>query len=387
MPDLFSLYPQTEDGSDNLPDAATPYYVLAKDGLFLHKKTQIGSVLVKEPTMPPHINLGTIGHKNGLFTWIGPKIPAHIISQALDLFRRTYEKHHTEAEVLLTMHNETGVIRIFVPYQRVSGGGVKSVFEPTHIDPNYTIVGTIHSHCMMNAFHSGTDSSDASDMDGVHLTMGKVMDNPPEIVAMVAMNGTEFHYKDPAIIAELDYDVDTAPLWWDQFIFPASTETAKPKGLKTITQQQWDEFRGLAQPKPKIIQPSYGYKPQPHQPYKGSEDNNWGSGYISRLLGAPSRITKESEEFNRKRNRTLPMWTPDGNHQFHETPESLQIDMVIDHAIEQGALQSADWTKILASEMDDLSFWKHFFLNKLDILCEVLELAGLTINYEVKDPE
>ena len=376
MPDLFSLYAQTEDGTDNLPDAATPYYVLAKDGLFLHKKTQIGSVLVKETTIPKHITLGTIGHTTGLFTWIGPKIPATIISQALDLFRRTYEKHHAEAEVLLTMHNETGAIRIFVPYQRVSGGGVKSVFEPTHIDTNYTVIGTIHSHCMMNAFHSGTDSHDASDMDGVHFTIGKVMNDPPEIVAMVAMNGTEFHYKDPTIIADLDYHADTAPAWWDQFIFPASTEAIKPKGLKSITQQQWDEFRGLAQPKPKIVSTYTGYR------YMGSENHGWSP------KDGISRLTKESADFNRKRNRNLAIWNPEKQYsRFHETAESMCIDLAIDHAIAQGVLASADWTKILASEMDDLGFWKHFFINKLDIIGEVLELLGIEMEYTQKDTE
>ena len=189
MPELFEIVALNKDGYENVPTPDNgPFYLKADEGDYIHRETQIGTVLlpVAKAKFP---KLGRVGYKDGMFNWTQEKVPADIISQAHNFFARIFEKHHSEAEVLITMNDETKEFRLFVPYQRVSHMGVKSIHEPSHISRGWNVVGTLHSHCDFGAFHSSTDSGDASDMDGVHFTIGKVNSEQPEIVAMVTMAG------------------------------------------------------------------------------------------------------------------------------------------------------------------------------------------------------
>lgn len=417
---------------EELPPPELPYYVFAQEGLFIHKKTEIGRVIVKAREIP--YTVASIGEdKNGVFFWTGDKIPGHIIGQATAFFRRIYEKHHTEAEVLIVRHTETGEYRLFIPYQRTSGAGVKSVFEPTHVDPNYMIVGTLHSHCMMNAFHSGTDTGDAADMDGVHFTIGKVLNDTPEIVAMVSMNKQNFHYHDPSVIAEVEFDGHPAPEWWDNYVYPTGSPSEKPKSLKSITQAIWDEFRGI------IHKPANqgwqgnagGWRGGNYAPHnRGSEDNDWGMrGYSSdnphpgwqpgenRLIPfkGVSQITAESAAFNarqnsrraeknaakeeqrklareRKQNKArrenaAARDSISGNHWAMEgsieAAEWMTISLALDEAEEGGVFHDSDWNDFNANDLDDLGHWRGFFIRRMRAVTEVLDTLGLEVAFKV----
>jgi Prokaryotic homologs of the JAB domain len=404
MPELFEIVALNEDGIDKAPHPTVPYYIKAREGNFLYRDTQIGTVLLPEKKMP---DLGRVGYAQGVFSWKGEKIPGRIISQAQDFFKRIYMKHHAEAEVLITMHNETGEFRLFIPYQRVSHAGVKSIYEPTHVNKNYTVVGTLHSHCDFSAFHSGTDSGDASDMDGVHFTIGHNMRDVPEIVAMVAMNGKEFHYKDPAEIADIEYGTETAPAWWDQYIL-LSAPKQKPKGLTSLTQAHWDEFLGLALVKPKVVgfqspntgrptgwvspyqQPTKGATPMPPwmpQEKKDKPDNvrqfsrsrmlqdDWGEDGDWRkwVYGGYSRPTNESMSFNRAKLSDIKTGIP----------ELDTINEALDLAEASGIFNDSDWNMVAASDMDEIVFWQKFFANKIEAAAEALAVLGMDINYNI----
>lgn len=387
MPELFEVIAHNGDGIASLPEPEVPYYVIAKEGYFLHRKTQIGNALIRELKQPN--SLGRVGYANGVFTWTGEKIPGSIISQAHDFFKRIYDKHHAEAEVLITMHNETNQFRLFVPFQRVTHMGVKSVYEPTHIHKDYTVVGTLHSHCDFTAFHSGTDSSDASEMDGVHFTIGKVDSPEPQIVAMVSMAGKEFHYKDPSEIADIEYGTATAPPWWDQYVFPAQTQSEKPKSLKSITQAHWDEFRGMALKQHNRVQEPKRWTPQPTQPvtprvsivpyqrYRGLLDDFEREAPDWRDLVYGAQPLRESVEFNRNQ-RSLPDTEDTG------IPELDAINAALDIAEKYGAFTDDDWNDIKASEIDEIEFWRGFFTKRMDVLASVLTELNMNVSYSVK---
>jgi hypothetical protein len=409
MPELFEVVALNEDGLDKAPHPTVPYYIHAAEGDYIYRDTQIGTVLLKETKKLP---LGRIGYAQGVFTWKGEKIPGKIISQAHDFFKRTFEKHHAEAEVLITMHNETGEYRLFVPYQRVNHSGVKSVYEPTHVSKDYTVVGTLHSHCDFTAFHSGTDSGDASDMDGVHFTIGFVNRDVPQIVAMVTMNGKEFHYKDPSEIAEIEFGTETAPAWWDNYVYPADSPSAKPKSLRSITQAHWDQFRGIVLAKPKHttqptpimrgpdqrpngwISPYGGYQPQRSgdrwvPPTKKPEktkmtdirqysrsrmlQDDWTDDSDWRDLLFESGLLRESVEFNREK------------HSSKKTgiPELDQINKAMDAAEASGVFTDADWHVVKASDMDEVGFWQEFFAQRMKALAEVMEILDLEVKYDI----
>lgn len=388
MPEFLETIALSEDGIDKAPFPTVPYYLIAAEGDFLYRDTQIGTVLLRETKRPK--TLGRVGFAQGVFTWKGEKIPGRITSQAHDFFKRIYQKHNAEAEVLITMHNTTKEFRLFVPYQRVSHGGVKSVYEPTHVDTDYTVVGTLHSHCNFSAFHSGTDSGDASDMDGVHFTIGNVDQATPQIVAMVAMNGKEFHYKNPEEIIDIEYGSHTAPEWWDQYVFPADSPSEKPRSLRSITQAHWDEFRGIVMAQPghknrsagwtspysyqknekdnephKLLAPSQAHKYKKHERW-----DSWDWDDYEKNVG----ISNESIEFNRRQSKRF---------NKPSIPELGAISEAIDLGEENGIFTDKDWNSVGVADMDDITFWRKFYADKMEAVAEIIEVLGMKIQYSI----
>ena len=358
MPSLFETVVLTEDGHENAPETDVPYYLDAAESYFLVKPTEIGTVFLPEHTRPK--SLKKLGHAGGVFTWKGDPIPGNIISQAHHFFLRIFDTKHAEAEVLLTKHLDTGAYRLFVPYQRVSHMGVKSIYEPTHIDRKYVVVGTLHSHCDFGAFHSNTDSGDASDMDGVHFTIGKV-NSTPEIVGMVTMNGKEFHYKNPADIATIEYGTNTAPPWWDNYVFAGDeAPKTKPASLVSLSQADWDEFLGRALRTPKhitVAPPSVVRSPtwwDQNKHNRASEDD-----WRKHVYGGwrPKKADVPSTEF---------------------VATDQRIDDALDMAERIGVFSDEDWDDVHDKDRDEIGYWQGFFVNRLAGLLDTLEILGVS---------
>jgi hypothetical protein len=174
------------EGMD-LPKEGT-YFVVAGNGLFMHKDTGIVRCFV------PVNNISMLHDLNALqeVECKLPKIPARHVWRIKQFFKRVVEKHRAEAEVTLYYSKEHGDYKIHVPQQEVSHGGVRYERHAfTHIEgmENYLRVGTIHSHCDFGAFHSGTDVGDEEDFDGLHVTFGHNDREDITISASVAVNG------------------------------------------------------------------------------------------------------------------------------------------------------------------------------------------------------
>lgn len=191
---LFPVYLYEEDVE--LPKIGT-YYVVAKDGIYIHVNRAVGSALVKATEIPwlksanTHINLSL------------PKIPGRIIGQAWKFFSKIYAQYQSESYLQLYYSKKLNQYRLWCPKQTVSFGGVHydrsdqfsaKEREGTELDSTeikqesvWNCVGTIHSHCNFSAFHSGTDTADESTFDGIHLTIGHVDREEFSLVSSVAI--------------------------------------------------------------------------------------------------------------------------------------------------------------------------------------------------------
>lgn len=221
-------------GLASLPDSNSPYFAMAEHGtLFLHRKLPTGRGVVRHTGAPKGLGKLNFG---GEFTFTADPIPGVIISQIASFFRRIFETRHAEAIVLLTMNNETGEWGTFVPTQLVSHGGIGYVYNPAHIRPGHGLVGSIHSHCDFNPFHSGTDTGDAEGFDGIHCTIGYIDKDEPGIVAMASLNGVNMHYDKATFPKLFDYTQlwqHDAPAWWDRYV---GSESDKPVGYELFAQ-------------------------------------------------------------------------------------------------------------------------------------------------------
>lgn len=176
------------------------YFVVAGNGLFLHKDTGVVQAFV------PVDNISILQELDAK-TWVHshlPKVPPSIILKIKEFFRLVVEKYHSEAEVTLYYNKETKEFLPYVSEQSVSMGGVQYKRKAASQVPgmeNCLRVGTIHSHCDFGAFHSGTDVGDEEDFDGIHLTFGHNDKEEFTIAASIVVNGHRAKV-DPLTLAE-----------------------------------------------------------------------------------------------------------------------------------------------------------------------------------------
>lgn len=183
---MFPVY-LYEEGT-KLPDEGS-YYVVAGNGNFMHKDTGIVRcfVSVKEVSC-----LADIDATNWVSLCI-PKIPANIVYKIKQFFKEVVAKYRTEANATLYYNKTTEDYKIHVSKQTVSHSAVRYnrrlVGDEILEYEGFLRIGTIHSHCDFEAFHSGTDIMDEEDFDGLHVTFG---DNDKEeftVTTSVVVNG------------------------------------------------------------------------------------------------------------------------------------------------------------------------------------------------------
>jgi PRTRC genetic system protein A len=353
-PGLFGFLALTTDEKVELPDPKTPYYILAEDGIYYHRTLLIGEALTPLKQMPGHLK--PTGMKQGAFIFTAEPIPAAICAQAVSFFRRIYDRHKTEAEVYITQNHQTRQYRLFIPNQTCTGASVHSQFDAAHISRNWQLVGTMHSHCMMSAFHSGTDTNDASTLDGIHITVGKVMDDVPDIAAMVSVDGHHYTYKPEQLADFSDLAAGTAPEWWDRYVTKVLPAPIKP--FHTSATKDWATH----------------YTPKNHATSQWWEDfhepESMGN-YYQRMLDAARKPTAKPVEKPKDKEEV-------SNHTLYDgTIEDGLANIIILSSVttDEDLDESCDW---------DTEDWRDNFLLKLDDLVSTLKAFNVDVSYFVE---
>lgn len=132
------------------------------------------------------------------FDWLGPKISPEAWREMLAFFKWTYDTEKTESQVRLFIHPELGWKFWAFPQDSVSSMTTKEVSndlareQRAAIGPGYFPWGTVHHHCGMGAFQSGTDHSDEVNVDGLHITIGKLGDAQYDMHTRLYVKGNRF---------------------------------------------------------------------------------------------------------------------------------------------------------------------------------------------------
>jgi hypothetical protein len=407
-------------GLDDLPDAPSPYYFGAKDGLFLHRRMMLGRGAVKMQYWPDQFD--KFGADKGVFDFDAPIIPGALMSQVVDFFRRTYRARHAEAAVLLTFNEETKEWGVYIPTQLVSHSGVNYVYDPTTIKRPRYVVGSIHSHCDFSPFHSGTDTGDADNFDGLHMTIGYIEREKPGIVAMMAMNKVLMDYKEADFPFVFDYEAlgtATAPAWWDQYV---GNETEKPVGyelykkfekptaIKTESKPYMPP-KTTWQPKPTVAKGQHGLIP--YGQYGMNPDFGW---FASENRAAKPTVLNESAAFNRRNaaERGL-QWHKDGSLDLEQlglrvtdvTDEELKLlqeiakgsddpdeyndipdaiaDAFFDDQMNVMTDMDEEWAMLNREEAKDIENWQRIMLRKLYNTMMICRDLGLSVSIKTDD--
>jgi len=172
-------------------------YILGKDGIYLRKDTGLIQAVVKIPQISMLKPVTTSAQIQI------PKIPAKEIARSLLFFRRVWKKHKTEAMVLLYYNKEQQRFYTTAPVQKTSSAGVSNYEVNGSPGDNYRLIGTIHSHCDFGAFHSGTDTNDEKQFDGIHITLGHIDDFYFDISICLVVNNNRFKMEPEDVILKI----------------------------------------------------------------------------------------------------------------------------------------------------------------------------------------
>ena len=154
------------------------FYIIGNNGIHQVKKNDLYTVVQKIEK----VNfLGDV-EKNAEITY--EKIKENMFKDIEQFFANIYKEYSSEVNVLLYYNTGTGEWLWTVPEQTVSGASVHYKINEKmkiinaegeiikNIPESFKMLGSIHSHGSMSAFHSGTDDSDEFNFDGLHITIG-----------------------------------------------------------------------------------------------------------------------------------------------------------------------------------------------------------------------
>jgi hypothetical protein len=175
---MFKVF--INDGTNEVPKDDI-YYIVSKEGTFLHKKVGIME------SVAPVENISILESMDvQLYAKLHiPKIPPNLFAQCASFLKHNSLILHSESICLIFYNQEKKKFKLLPPYQLVSAGGIRYIPE---ILDGYDLIGDVHSH-PGSAFHSSTDQSDEETFDGLHITLGYLNQDDIQISCSIMSNG------------------------------------------------------------------------------------------------------------------------------------------------------------------------------------------------------
>jgi len=171
--------------------------LIAENGAFAYKNTPFYEAVVK---IEQPAELAKLSQACRLRV---PKVPWELFKKIENFFEKVYEKHRSEAVVLLYVSPDKRAWRAMVPEQEVSASSVdydlkkmpqfyEEGGENGKESAKFFLFGSIHSHGTMDAFHSNTDDSDEMHFDGLHITIGSITSDTKSYATRFMIHGSAF---------------------------------------------------------------------------------------------------------------------------------------------------------------------------------------------------
>ena len=299
---MFKVF--VNDGSQEMPDDDI-LFIVAKEGTFLKKKLGVME------SIAPVKNISTLNEIETMAKLHINKIPAPIIAKTIEFFRKVNTDINGSEAIVIDFYNiETGKHKIDAPFQQVSGASLDYT-KPASPD-GWNMIGTIHSHNTMSAFHSTIDDKDEKYFDGLHITIGNVDEEFVSISASIVSNGTRFNV-DPAeyidgvkLVVDVDEEVEKSygsVTRWDpkkkQMVSQPSTYTYKVKRYDKrydfdVSENQ-KRFNQKWMKKVKYERPSYGYYNSGYYA-QAAKNSGWGPGFDPSIWNQVKGKDKETKK-------------------------------------------------------------------------------------------
>ena len=201
------MFPLLPAGSPAV-DSALPAFVVARDGVYLRKRTLLGVSQTRADRVD-HLPSATESLDYAL-----PPVPADVTARAVGFFRAVYRAKRTEAACLLLWRS--GSFDLAVPAQKVTAASVRFDVSGADIPAGSRLVGTVHSHGGFGAFASATDEDDEAGLDGLHVVVGNLDRRRPAYSAAVVVDGVRFRLPIERLIRRPRRLVEPPPAWLER---------------------------------------------------------------------------------------------------------------------------------------------------------------------------
>lgn len=183
---VFALREKTR-----LPESGI-YFVVGKDGIYLHKDSEFFQGMVKVE------GISFLKEVNAFARSKLPKLPRAHFQMILGFFREIHEVYDSEAIILLHYSAEKKEYRLVCPEQTVSATGIG--YKASERIDGFQLVGSIHSHNTMPAFHSSIDVGDEKNFDGLHVTVGNLDREYFSACSSIVLNNNRFSVDSDTVI-------------------------------------------------------------------------------------------------------------------------------------------------------------------------------------------
>lgn len=170
------------DGSEFPTDDI--FYIVGSNGIFLKK-----SLGIIDSTSPVD-KISILKEVDTYASLNIKKISSELICQNVNFLKWVYSEYKSEGMSILHYNDTNEEMKIQVPQQWVSGGGLRYVNDVSF--KNFVRLGSIHSHADFGAFHSSIDKGDEFNWDGLHITIGNVNSENVSITASIVANKLRF---------------------------------------------------------------------------------------------------------------------------------------------------------------------------------------------------
>tara|TARA_R110002096_G_scaffold24760_27_gene78059 strand:+ start:479 stop:1243 length:765 start_codon:yes stop_codon:yes gene_type:complete len=181
------------------PKEESAFYLLSSDGLFMCRNNPFFRSSVPVRDWPAEL----AAHQPSIRLSY-PRIPQALFEKLIGFFAIIGERHGAEAAALLAWNRSTKEVEAIVPPQEAtvskSWGGrpypIDVSYDVPPLDPNLVLIGDIHSHVDGPAYTSKTDADDEAHRPGIHIVIGRIFTDPPEIHIEATVDGSRFRVEE-----------------------------------------------------------------------------------------------------------------------------------------------------------------------------------------------
>jgi len=212
------IFHKTSDGLE-IPDDLPVCYVLADNGLFTRRRHRFFTSCVVARDWPSEL----VEQKQYLNLHC-PKLSQEAMERIVGFFSKIADLHGSEAAATLYWDRSDERVCFKIPDQRAAvsegwnGGRYPSDvrYENPQVDSDLSLFGSVHSHVDGAAYASQIDRTDESHLTGLHIVVGRIRQEPPELHCEYVVDGVRFRVDAGQVIEGYDQRSTDIPDEWIQ---------------------------------------------------------------------------------------------------------------------------------------------------------------------------